>query len=572
MSEPYIILKPHGPWGYGMSECIAWMKRNRPNVREPGALCQHINQQQGGDKAAPRTEEERAIAHFFNGDRSKWDALSPDKKREYIDRLPERGSMNKAVWTTAYINDLPDSSFAYIEPGGSKDGEGKTVPRSLRHLPYKDKSGKVDPVHVRNALSRLPQTNIPASAKATAHGKLVSAAKQVGVEVSEKKKTADELEQMDNPSLISLEFALHTGEVTGDILKTALLVDSELMFRGYTPIFDDQLSNEVNFWSGASPSTFKFASLGAVWDAFPEKIDLPDDTEVYAQGPMVTRGCVGPHTPITLRINKSTRNPQIERAITMGVTCNKVRESLNFIWDSTTQPGLNLYKSDGTRNDGPQLFKPTPRAVEKEYEDSNELWFDFAVYELENGLQMQPTPGEPVQIHYTKTGATAYDGEGHRTPINHVAELNKTGLGSALVFGYYDGEAYHVSDTLYMNGEDVGKLNYIERYAKLKESFPETEHWKIIESYPVSTKAGFDSALEKLSAGKPRVVSNVTGSGRIVNITKVSLDQCPYPHNEDICAIRKGIVAKNLEYPVECSLASQYRCGYIKSMFYEEEK
>jgi HK97 family phage major capsid protein/HK97 family phage prohead protease len=64
----------------------------------------------------------------------------------------------KAAWTAAYINDLPDSSFAYIEPGGTKDDEGKTTPRSLRHFPYKDASGTVDLPHLRNALARAPQS------------------------------------------------------------------------------------------------------------------------------------------------------------------------------------------------------------------------------------------------------------------------------------------------------------------------------------------------------------------------------------------------------------------------------
>jgi len=56
------------------------------------------------------------------------------------------------------INDLPDSSFAYIEPGGKKDEEGKTVPRSLRHFPIRRADGKPDPAHVRNALARAPQS------------------------------------------------------------------------------------------------------------------------------------------------------------------------------------------------------------------------------------------------------------------------------------------------------------------------------------------------------------------------------------------------------------------------------
>lgn len=69
-------------------------------------------------------------------------------------------------WTTAYINDLPDSSFLYIESGGSKDDEGKTEPRSLRHFPYKGPDGSVDLPHLRNALARIPQSSLPADTQA----------------------------------------------------------------------------------------------------------------------------------------------------------------------------------------------------------------------------------------------------------------------------------------------------------------------------------------------------------------------------------------------------------------------
>lgn len=71
----------------------------------------------------------------------------------------------KAVWTTAYMNDLPDGAFLYIAPGGSKDGEGKTTPRSLRYFPYKNADGSVDLPHLRNALARIPQAKIPQEVK-----------------------------------------------------------------------------------------------------------------------------------------------------------------------------------------------------------------------------------------------------------------------------------------------------------------------------------------------------------------------------------------------------------------------
>jgi len=113
--------------------------------------------------------------------------MEEGRNREHMTEDYEEGTeeLGEAVWTRAYINDLPDSSFAYIEPGGRKDDEGKTVPRSLRHLPYKDAEGNIDKAHVRNALARLPQTDIPAHAKAAARRKLVAAAKKVGVDVQE---------------------------------------------------------------------------------------------------------------------------------------------------------------------------------------------------------------------------------------------------------------------------------------------------------------------------------------------------------------------------------------------------
>jgi len=86
-----------------------------------------------------------------------------------VQELKERGLMptksadatEKAVWSAAFINNLPDSSFLLIESGGKKDGEGKTTPRSLRHFPVKDQNGKVDLPHLRNAIARIPQAKIP---------------------------------------------------------------------------------------------------------------------------------------------------------------------------------------------------------------------------------------------------------------------------------------------------------------------------------------------------------------------------------------------------------------------------
>ena len=92
----------------------------------------------------------------------------------------------KATWTTAFVNDLPDSSFLYIESGGEKDEEGKTKPRNLRHFPYEDAEGKVDIPHLRNALARIPQSNLPDGVKKRVIAKAQRIAKANGIEVAER--------------------------------------------------------------------------------------------------------------------------------------------------------------------------------------------------------------------------------------------------------------------------------------------------------------------------------------------------------------------------------------------------
>ena len=93
------------------------------------------------------------IAEFVVNNFAVSDEVTPDNIGEVIKTI----TIDDAVWSTAYVNNLPDSSFFYIEAGGEKDEEGKTKPRSLRHLPYKDETGKVDLPHLRNAIARAPQ-------------------------------------------------------------------------------------------------------------------------------------------------------------------------------------------------------------------------------------------------------------------------------------------------------------------------------------------------------------------------------------------------------------------------------
>ncbi len=88
---------------------------------------------------------------------------------------------DRAQMSSASINDLPDSAFAYVESGGSKDASGRTTPRSLRHFPIHDAA------HVRNALARAPQS--PFGEKAMP--RIRAAAKRFGIEVGDSNSRPD---------------------------------------------------------------------------------------------------------------------------------------------------------------------------------------------------------------------------------------------------------------------------------------------------------------------------------------------------------------------------------------------
>ena len=77
-------------------------------------------------------------------------------------------------WSGKKKRSLPDSSFLYVEPGGQsviENGKRVTIPRSLRHFPYKDAAGNVSLPHLRNAIARIPQSNLSQSTKTVLQAK-----------------------------------------------------------------------------------------------------------------------------------------------------------------------------------------------------------------------------------------------------------------------------------------------------------------------------------------------------------------------------------------------------------------
>lgn len=82
----------------------------------------------------------------------------------------------RAQLSGAAMDAMPDSAFAYVEPGGTKDAHGKTVPRSKRHFLIHDAA------HVRNALARIAQG---AKFGKQALPTVLAAAKKFGVSVAQ---------------------------------------------------------------------------------------------------------------------------------------------------------------------------------------------------------------------------------------------------------------------------------------------------------------------------------------------------------------------------------------------------
>jgi transposase-like protein len=100
--------------------------------------------------------------------------------REKMGQKMEGGNEMNTNTTQASFGDasFPDECFAYVPPE-AKGPDGK---KSLRSLPYKNADGSIDPGHLRNALARFNQTDIPSDEKAGVLKTLCNAARKAGID------------------------------------------------------------------------------------------------------------------------------------------------------------------------------------------------------------------------------------------------------------------------------------------------------------------------------------------------------------------------------------------------------
>ena len=117
--------------------------------------------------------------------------------------LKERGKMGmkkllERVWTRRYINSLPDSTFAIVY---------KENDRVVRKFPHHNADGIIDLPHLRNANSRLPQSDIPAEYKQQATRHLATHKKKLEIGASPEEEKLLEQEGEDATAAVQVEFS-----------------------------------------------------------------------------------------------------------------------------------------------------------------------------------------------------------------------------------------------------------------------------------------------------------------------------------------------------------------------------
>ena len=119
---------------------------------------------------------------------------SPNQMQSLENKLGQKMEGGNEMKTTqASFGDasFPDECFAYV-PAEAKGSDGK---KSLRALPYKNADGSVDPDHLRNALARFNQTDIPQDEKAGVLKTLCNAASKAGIDSDFCKEHSAEMRQ-----------------------------------------------------------------------------------------------------------------------------------------------------------------------------------------------------------------------------------------------------------------------------------------------------------------------------------------------------------------------------------------
>lgn len=175
------------------------------------------------------------------GDRTNIDRTSEDKRES-------------EVWSRSYINNLPDCAFLYIEPGGKKDEEGKTTPRSLRHLPVKNHECKLDRSHLMNAKARLsqPSTGVSGGKRWLTEELRQKLLKKVDRLIEEINKEAEDMEDLEKK----------LSEAQEEIVNLKAQLDECAQARKALEEYKEKIEAEVERQKRLNDIKEKFAEAG----------------------------------------------------------------------------------------------------------------------------------------------------------------------------------------------------------------------------------------------------------------------------------------------------------------------
>lgn len=155
---------------------------------------------------------------------------------------------------SAAQNKLPDAAFAGISPSGKKDAQGKTVPRSKRHLPHhtgavksRTENTSIDKPLLRNALARANQVKASPALKARMLSHIRAHAKAV-LPTSEAARKAIMGDEAILKSL-SLEEHYDLAEVGVENLPSELLAQLQKVTDGLEAADVDGIDQAIGFLS-----------------------------------------------------------------------------------------------------------------------------------------------------------------------------------------------------------------------------------------------------------------------------------------------------------------------------------
>jgi hypothetical protein len=354
---------------------------------------------------------------------------------------------SKAVWSRAYINDLDDTAFLHVEPGGSKDDDGKTVPRSLRHFPVYDDKGKLDLPHLRNAIARLPQAKIPGLSEADVKA-LQDRARKLLAEWRERQEKQEDK-----------RFAGHVRELDDQRLKRLMAIVSrayeDAMRDGDKPKAAEAMSAKIVVLAEMKRRGMKLpdgANRGPV-DA--SKGLEPEDAVLYQMESMAI-DLLAANSPAAAAAHDFS--PAVYTDAAGAVRCS-ICKGAQTTSGRCNDPGLEaelLAKAD--------RFEPMspvkPPSISKSYGDTEPAARHLGG--AAGGIAVEPLLGEQSIVCHKSGDKVRADGGAAGDVKESIAALE----GDALLVGVLADGKLHVTDVLNYKGEPLGDKPWVDRAAK----------------------------------------------------------------------------------------------------------